>query len=56
MLLIRPSLGVNVDANCTPSELLDLWVVLRRDLSALWLHSPDCRFFKPGSFHTEFAC
>jgi len=47
--------GFGVDADCTPSELLDLWLALKREFPQLWLHSPECRLYKPGSFSTEFA-
>jgi hypothetical protein len=47
--------GFNVAADCAPSELLDLWLALRREFPQVWLHSPDCRLYKPGSFATEFV-
>src|SRR5262245_9050123 len=47
--------GFHVTADCTTSELLDLWVKLRKDFPCLWLHSPDCRLYKPGSFAAEFV-
>jgi hypothetical protein len=47
--------GFLVDADCTPSQLLALWLALRREFPQVWLHSPACRFYKPGSFRTELA-
>ena len=56
MKSIRPALvGFLVSVDCAPFELLDLWLALRRELPQVWLHSPECRFYKPGSFRTELA-
>lgn len=46
--------GFNLDADCTPSELLHLWNALRHELPRLWLHSADCRLYKPDSFRAEY--
>jgi hypothetical protein len=47
--------GFNVTADCAPSEMFALWLALRREFAQVWLHSPDCRLYKPGSFSTEFV-
>src|SRR5262245_28653542 len=47
--------GFLVTADCAPSELLDLWLALRREFPQVWLHSPACRVYKPGSFRTELS-
>jgi hypothetical protein len=47
--------GFNVTADCAPSEMFALWLALRREFAQVWLHSPDCRLHKPGSFSTEFV-
>ena len=45
--------GFDLETDCTPCELLDLWQALRRDFTSLWLHSPDCRLYKPSTFRAE---
>src|SRR5262245_62044131 len=47
--------GFLLTADCEPSELLALWLALRREFPQIWLHSPNCRFYKPGSFAAEFV-
>lgn len=45
--------GFNLDADCSACELLHVWNALRANLPRLWLHSPDCRIYRPESFHAE---
>lgn len=46
--------GFALEADCTACELLQIWNALRQHLPRLWLHSPDCRIYKPNSFRLQY--
>lgn len=46
--------GSGLTLNCTPEDLLNLWLQIRDRLDGVWLHDTSCRMYSPKTFRETY--